>query len=100
MTSGMTGGSRPDPVVDAVGLRCPLPVIRLAAAVRDLLDAGAPGTTHVVVRSTDPAAGPDIAAWCRMRGHELAGQLREGEVLVSTVLIRPPGSRTPPAAAG
>jgi tRNA 2-thiouridine synthesizing protein A len=63
-----------DPVVDAVGLRCPLPVIRLAAAVRDLLDADAPGTRYVTVRSTDPAAGPDIAAWCRMRGHELIDQ--------------------------
>ena len=90
-----------DPVVDAVGLRCPLPVIRLAAAVRDLLDADAPGTRYVTVRSTDPAAGPDIAAWCRMRGHELGGQVREGEVLVSTVLVRRRATgRTPPAAEG
>jgi TusA-related sulfurtransferase len=87
-------------VVDAVGLRCPLPVIRLAAAVRDLLETDLPGTHHVLVRSTDPAAGPDIAAWCRMRGHELGGQVREGDVLVSTVIVRPPGSRTGPAAAG
>jgi tRNA 2-thiouridine synthesizing protein A len=85
-----------DAVVDAVGLRCPLPVIRLAAAVRDLLDADAPGTRFVEVRSTDPAAGPDIAAWCRMRGHELAGHVREGEVLVSTVVIRrTPGTPAP-----
>jgi tRNA 2-thiouridine synthesizing protein A len=27
----------------------------------------------VTVIADDPAAANDIAAWCRMRGHELAG---------------------------
>ena len=53
--------------VDARGMRCPLPVIRLAAAARD-----APAGTEVVVLATDPAARHDIPAWCRMRGHTLA----------------------------
>ncbi len=53
-------------VVDARGLRCPLPVIRLAQRVRDL----EPGTL-VEVWATDPAAAADIPAWCRMRGQEL-----------------------------
>ncbi|HEX8970094.1 sulfurtransferase TusA family protein [Oryzihumus sp.] len=59
----------PDRVVevDARGLRCPLPVIRLATAARD----AAPGTV-VVVLATDPAARHDVPAWCRMRGHTLA----------------------------
>jgi tRNA 2-thiouridine synthesizing protein A len=52
--------------VDARGLRCPLPVIRLAAAVRNV----APGTV-VMVLATDPAARHDVPAWCRMRRHEL-----------------------------
>ena len=51
-------------VVDARGLRCPLPVIRLAAAARDL-----PAGTLVTVLSTDPAARHDVPAWARMRGH-------------------------------
>lgn len=60
---------QPDEVVevDARGLRCPLPVIRLAAAARG----AAPGT-QVVVLATDPAARHDVPAWCRMRGHTLA----------------------------
>ena len=53
--------------VDARHLRCPLPVIRLAAAARD-----APPGTEVRVLATDPAARHDIPAWCRMRGHMLA----------------------------
>lgn len=52
--------------VDARGLRCPLPVIRLAQAARD-----APPGTRIVVLSSDPAARHDIPAWCRMRDHEL-----------------------------
>ncbi len=57
--------------VDARGLRCPQPVIRLAEAARD-----APAGTRIVVLATDPAARYDIPAWCRMRGHELT-ELRE-----------------------
>lgn len=56
-------------VLDATGLRCPLPVIRLADAARDL-----PAGSLVEVHTTDPAAEWDIPAWCRMRGHALVGQ--------------------------
>ena len=52
--------------VDARGLSCPLPVIRLAEAARD-----APAGTWIVVLASDPAARYDIPAWCRMRDHEL-----------------------------
>jgi tRNA 2-thiouridine synthesizing protein A len=56
-----------DPLeVDARGLRCPLPVIRLAEAARD-----APAGTRIVVLASDPAARYDIPAWCRMRHHEV-----------------------------
>lgn len=57
-----------DTLVDARGLRCPLPVIRLAAAAKDL-----PAGTELTVLSTDPAAKHDVPAWCRMRGHEHLG---------------------------
>ena len=56
---------RPDPVlVDARGLRCPLPVLRLARAARSL-----PAGTTLTVLATDPAADPDVRAWARLRGH-------------------------------
>jgi len=53
-------------VVDARGLRCPLPVIRLAARAREL----GPGAV-VTVLATDPAAQHDVPAWARMRGHAM-----------------------------
>lgn len=57
-----------DTLVDARGLRCPLPVIRLAAAAK-----GLPAGAELTVLSTDPAAKLDVPAWCRMRGHEHVG---------------------------
>ena len=44
-------------------------MIRLGNAVDEL----AVGATVAVV-ADDPAARPDISAWCRMRGHELVGE--------------------------
>lgn len=52
--------------IDTRGLRCPLPVIRLAAAARNQ----PPGTVFTLLAS-DRAARYDVPAWCRMRNHEL-----------------------------
>jgi tRNA 2-thiouridine synthesizing protein A len=52
-------------VLDCRGRRCPLPILDLA---RHIADVGVGET--VVVEADDPAAGPDITAWCRMRAHE------------------------------
>lgn len=60
-------------VVDARGLRCPLPVIRLAAVARDV-----PPGTELTVLTTDPAARYDVPAWARMRGHEVTSSRGEG----------------------
>lgn len=55
--------------LDCRGLRCPVPVIRLAKSIEEL-----PVGATIAVVSEDPAARPDIAAWCRMRGHEYVGE--------------------------
>ncbi len=56
-------------VVDALGRRCPVPVIELAK-VFDRVPVG--GT--VLVLSDDEAARLDIPAWCEMRGQEYVGE--------------------------
>ncbi len=56
------------PTLDCRGMRCPQPVIELARHLGDV-DVG----ERLAVAATDPAAGPDIRAWCRMKGQEFAG---------------------------
>lgn len=58
-----------DVELDCRGMKCPLPVIRLANAIGDV----AVGGTLAVV-ADDPAARPDVPAWCRMRGQEYVGE--------------------------
>jgi tRNA 2-thiouridine synthesizing protein A len=53
-------------VLDCLGQRCPLPVIALARKIPSV-EVG----DIVRVIADDPAAGNDIKAWCRMKGHEL-----------------------------
>jgi TusA-related sulfurtransferase len=61
-------------VVDATGLSCPMPVIELAKAVRDV-EVG----TVVRLLATDPAAKVDVPVWCRMQRQRLRSQgEREG----------------------
>ncbi|GAA3820188.1 sulfurtransferase TusA family protein [Cellulomonas soli] len=63
-TGAPSPAPRADVVVDARGLLCPAPVIRLARAARE----HTPGTVLTVL-ATDPAAALDVPAWARMRGH-------------------------------
>jgi tRNA 2-thiouridine synthesizing protein A len=55
-------------IIDARGRRCPLPILDLARHIGDI----EVGET-ITVEADDPAAGPDVQAWCRMRGHEFIG---------------------------
>ncbi|MET7457556.1 aminotransferase class V-fold PLP-dependent enzyme [Streptomyces sp. NPDC005574] len=56
-------------VVDALGRRCPVPVIELAKVIGDVPVGGL-----VRVLSDDGAARLDIPAWCQMRGQEYVGE--------------------------
>ncbi|MBB5933417.1 cysteine desulfurase/sulfurtransferase TusA family protein [Streptomyces zagrosensis] len=55
--------------VDALGKRCPLPVIELAKVI-DSVPVGA----VISVLADDDAARLDIPAWCTMRGQEFVGE--------------------------
>ena len=52
--------------LDCRGWRCPRPIIELGRRVDEV----AIGEVIEIV-ADDPAAGPDLAAWCRMRGQDL-----------------------------
>lgn len=64
---------RADLVVDASGLLCPMPIVKLAQAVK-----GVAVGKIVEVVSTDPGILADAPAWARSTGHEIVGGYSEG----------------------
>ncbi|GGZ20452.1 aminotransferase [Streptomyces inusitatus] len=69
--AGAAAGAAAGPsslVVDALGKRCPIPVIELAKVIGRVPVGGT-----VTVLSDDEAARLDIPAWCGMRGQEYVG---------------------------
>jgi tRNA 2-thiouridine synthesizing protein A len=64
------GGTSTPPVlprltIDALGRKCPIPIIMLAEQIRDV-----PVGEIIAVLADDPAAYTDVPAWCGMKSHE------------------------------
>jgi tRNA 2-thiouridine synthesizing protein A len=51
--------------IDALGRKCPIPIIMLAEQIRDV-----PLGAVVAVLADDPAAYTDVPSWCAMKAHE------------------------------
>ena len=51
--------------IDALGRKCPIPIIMLAEQIRDVPVGGV-----IAVLADDPAAYTDVPAWCTMKSHE------------------------------
>ena len=66
--------------VDARGLLCPLPVLKLAKAL-----AGEPPGSVALLTATDPVAVRDVDVFCRDRGCVLLASSRDGDVYVFRV---------------
>ena len=54
--------------VDALGLLCPLPIVRTARALNHR-----PAGTIVELLADDPGIVEDLPAWCGAMGHDLLG---------------------------
>jgi TusA-related sulfurtransferase len=54
--------------IDALGKRCPLPIIEVAKKI-SLVEIG----EEILLLADDPAATPDVIAWARMTGHTYVG---------------------------
>jgi tRNA 2-thiouridine synthesizing protein A len=63
-------------LVDASGLKCPLPVLKARKAIKGLV-----GGAQIRVISTDPASPLDFKHFCNTSGHELLDIVEEGERL-------------------
>ena len=66
--------SEPHESIDAIGLKCPEPVMLLHAAMRRL----APGQ-ELTLRATDPSTERDVPNFCEFLGHALLIARREGD---------------------
>lgn len=66
-----------DAVLDATGLKCPLPVLRARRALKAL----AAGDV-LEVHATDPASRKDFRSFCDMSGDTLLESREEGETFV------------------
>lgn len=75
----------PDDTLDACGLLCPLPVLKLRKRLKSL------GNGRVIaMRADDPAAVIDVPHFCAEAGHELLSATDSGGV--QTYLIRKSGA--------
>jgi tRNA 2-thiouridine synthesizing protein A len=63
-----TSGAQPALVIDALGRKCPLPIIMLAERIGEV----AVGQV-VQVLADDPAAKTDVPAWCGLKSHDFLG---------------------------
>lgn len=66
--------------VDARGLVCPMPTIRLGQAIRKV-EVG----QLVEVWTDDPGSKENMAAWCKNTGHELVDQSADDTTFKYTV---------------
>lgn len=70
----------PELVLDLEGLVCPVPVVKVAGAIKTIAVGGV-----IEASATDPGILADIPAWCRGTGNELLGIERDGSAFVFRV---------------
>lgn len=66
--------------IDAIGLLCPLPVLKLQKALRALK----PGQ-QVTLLATDPASRIDVPHFCAQAGHRVIETRQDNETLIYLV---------------
>lgn len=66
--------------LDLKGLSCPMPIMKIAAAVKK----GASGDVFEAV-SDDAGFEPDIIAWAKETGHPMSGITKAGNDILVTI---------------
>ncbi|HEY6102065.1 MAG TPA: sulfurtransferase TusA family protein [bacterium] len=62
--------------LDLKGLLCPIPVVKMAQAIKTVPIAGI-----IEATATDPGVMADIPAWCRTTGQKLLSMERRDKVI-------------------
>jgi TusA-related sulfurtransferase len=69
-----------DRTIDAVGLFCPGPILKLAEHIKTMEE----GQT-LKIMADDPGSLEDIPAWCRRTGNELISIHQAAEVICAVI---------------
>jgi tRNA 2-thiouridine synthesizing protein A len=72
----MTEAPAPDRTLDAKGLLCPMPIVKLSKLVKEMTSGQV-----VLLEATDPGSIPDVTAWAKQTGHALLAHDRVGDVM-------------------
>jgi len=73
-----TDSTRPaaDRTLDAKGLLCPMPIVKLSKLVREMVP-----NEVVILEATDPGSIPDVTAWAKQTGNQLVAQEQVDNVM-------------------
>lgn len=87
----------PDLKVDAVGLQCPGPILKL----KKIMDQAEPGQ-KIIETASDPGFAKDAEAWCKMTGNTLVSLNQEAGKFVAVIQKASPqgGSEQPSSSPG
>lgn len=66
--------SKPDAVLDCVGLACPMPIFKTSNKIKELQSGQV-----LEVQADDSGIEKDMPAWCRMTGNEFLGLVKQGD---------------------
>jgi NADPH-dependent 2,4-dienoyl-CoA reductase/sulfur reductase-like enzyme/peroxiredoxin family protein/TusA-related sulfurtransferase/rhodanese-related sulfurtransferase len=78
--------------VDACGLACPGPIMKVSEGIKQLPDGG-----RITVRATDPAFASDIDMWCTRTGNTIL-DLKKENGIYTVVIQKGTGAAPAPAA--
>jgi TusA-related sulfurtransferase len=65
-----------DLTLDTKGLLCPMPIVKLAKAIREMEP-----QQVVLLEATDPGSIPDVTAWAKNTGNPLLHHETDGKVM-------------------
>ena len=72
----MSENLTPDLTLDLKGLLCPMPVVKISKAIKDIPVGGV-----IEATATDPGVMADIPAWAKSTGNEMMKVEKEGKVI-------------------
>lgn len=72
-----------DIVLDTKGMKCPLPIVQIAKAVKKM----GPGQTLEII-ADDLAFPEDVKAWCNMTGNVLDNLTNTDGVLTAKITMK------------